>query len=782
MNMQPVNPFTRFWSLGYRRLVPIIPPSAPISERSSLFKRLQRGDDARGKMPGVKWPDGTWSGFDFVSHESTETDLARWWSMGAGVGVKTGNGLALIDADALDAADAATIRELVEANLGHLPRRIGRAPKAGYLVRVEGDFRYARVEFGPWINEGKRSRLRDRVEVLYEGRQFVADGVHPVTGTPYEWPDGVPRLADVPLVSGVALNDLLEALAQRLPSARPVHVEGGGDAPEQSTLLGDWEAVQQAVRATPNRGEAFEQREGWLAYGYALKAAAGPEHEREAKDLWLDWCARWEDGDNESDVAEADWSRMQPPFRRGARWLFETAERESGGAFAAAEAMASRWFEEPAEPLFPDMRPTGEAPGGSAGSSMAIRATAYDFPAPWTIPRRQLLYGSHYVRQFVSTTAAPTKVGKTSLQIAEALAMASGKPLLGVPVRMPLRVWLWNGEDPIDELRRRVAATMLHYGLTREDLVDGDGVSRLFLDSGRDMEIVLATSGRDGTRIAEPVEAAVMATIEANRLDVLSVDPFVSSHRVPENDNGGIDMVAKRWAKIAGRTGAAIELIHHVRKLNGGEVTIEDARGASALISAARSARALARMTKAEGLKMGLDATAARRLFRFADAQSNLALPGGEEDAWLQLVSVPLGNGLVGDVGSGSAEGTRGAGAAGLVEGDSVGVVALWAGRPAADANAAEAVCEADALARIAAGEWRRDVRAGDAWAGVPVAIAYGLDLDDEEEKGRARAIVSALIKAGKLREVTRPDRHRSVRTFVEVAQTADNLSEDVFS
>ena len=164
--------------------------------------------------------------------------------------------------------------------------------------------------------------------------------------------------------------------------------------------------------------------------------------------------------------------------------------------------------------------------------------------------------------------------------------MASGKPLLGAAPSGPLRVWLWNGEDPIEELQRRVAACMMHYGLTREDVGD-----RLFVDTGRHMPIVLATAARDGARIAEPVVRDVIRTIEENRIDVFQVDPFVSSHRVSENDNNAIDMVAKRWAYVADVTRCAVELVHHVRKLNGAEVTVEDGRGAIALIAASRSAR-----------------------------------------------------------------------------------------------------------------------------------------------------------------------------------------------
>src|SRR5690606_4620106 len=50
---------------------------------------------------------------------------------------------------------------------------------------------------------------------------------------------------------------------------------------------------------------------------------------------------------------------------------------------------------------------------------------------PATIPPREWLYGRHLMRKFVSVTVAPGGVGKSSLAIVEAVAMASGKPLLG---------------------------------------------------------------------------------------------------------------------------------------------------------------------------------------------------------------------------------------------------------------------------------------------------------------------------------------------------------------
>ena len=132
---------------------------------------------------------------------------------------------------------------------------------------------------------------------------------------------------------------------------------------------------------------------------------------------------------------------------------------------------------------FTTNEPGDEQPKGKAN----IGATPYRWRDPSTIPPRDWLYGRHYVRRYVTATIAPGGLGKSSLALVEAVAMASGKPLLGQPVRAPFRVWYWNGEDPIDEIERRVAAICVHYGLSESDLGD-----RLHCDSGRTAPIKMA--------------------------------------------------------------------------------------------------------------------------------------------------------------------------------------------------------------------------------------------------------------------------------------------------
>ncbi|MGH1571377.1 AAA family ATPase [Methylobacterium sp. P31] len=277
----------------------------------------------------------------------------------------------------------------------------------------------------------------------------------------------------------------------------------------------------------------------------------------------------------------------------------------------------------------PDYDPS---PRAEAAGRKRIRATPYVYRDPTTIPPREWVYGRHLIRRFLSTTVAPGAVGKSSLVLVEAIAMVTGRPLLGVPVPKRLRVWYWNGEDPLEEIERRVAAICLHYGIDGRELEHG-----LFLDSGRTSSIVIASRTKEGARVAEPVVESLIDTIRENEIDVLVVDPFVSTHGLTENSNDEIDLVAKTWNRVADGGNAAVELVHHVRKRQDGEFTVEDGRGAVALLAAARSARVLNPMTKDEAERAGV--ASHRGYFRVDNGKANLA-PPPDRSEWFHLAPV----------------------------------------------------------------------------------------------------------------------------------------------
>ena len=401
---------------------------------------------------------------------------------------------------------------------------------------------------------------------------------------------------------------------------------------------------------------------------------------------------------------------------------------------------------EPSAPLNDASEPVDRARAEGNRPPIKFTPTPFAWRDPSTFPRRQFVYGRHYARQFLSVTAAQTKVGKSSLCLVEAVAMSVGQNLLGIEPVRPMRIWYWNGEDPQEELERRVLAICLHYAVDQR-VVENN----LFLDSGRDTEIIVATQTKTGAVIATPVEAALTAALIDGKFDAFILDPAVSVHRVSENDNMMIDAVAKTFGRIAGRANVAIEAIHHTRKLGGSAATIEDSRGASAWTSAARDVRVLNRMTKDEGAKAGIEDGKERLYFR-ADTDGNLAPSSATE--WFHLASQGLGNGSGGHVD----------------DQDYVGVATPWKWP-----NAFEGVQVSDlrkVQAAIAAGRWRESAQAKD-WAGIAVARTLGLNPTNKAHKAKIAALLKTWIENGMFAVVEDEDDKRMKRKFIEVGTPA---------
>jgi hypothetical protein len=266
-------------------------------------------------------------------------------------------------------------------------------------------------------------------------------------------------------------------------------------------------------------------------------------------------------------------------------------------------------------------------------------ARPFEFGDPASLPQRKWIYEPHYIRGFTSLTVAPGGVGKSTLAITEAIAIATGRPLLGITPSERTKVWYWNGEDPQEEIQRRVHAVLQHHHVPKEE-VEG----WLFVGSGRDRDLVLASQDRHGTSVCEPDVQAIIKFARAEAIGVIIIDPFVSTHRVAENDNSALDRVAKAWARVAEEAQCAIGIVHHTRKPNGQAITVDDARGASALLAAARHGRTLEVMSAADADQWGIERDLRRSFVRIESGKANLR-PSARERDWLQLVGVFLPNG-----------------------------------------------------------------------------------------------------------------------------------------
>lgn len=375
--------------------------------------------------------------------------------------------------------------------------------------------------------------------------------------------------------------------------------------------------------------------------------------------------------------------------------------------------------------------------------------TPYACVDPSSIPARPFLYEPIYIRKFTTGTAALGAIGKTGVVTVEALALATGLPLLGVEPRGQFRVVFWNGEDPMDELARSFAGARMHYGITEEQIG-----GRLFVDSGRTMPIEIARIDRwDGAKIAVPAQRGMVQSLLERKIDVLILDPFVSTHSVPENDNGAMDKVARTWNEIAEEANVSVHHVFHTTKISAGRVaTAMNLRGAVAALNKLRYVRVLNRMDKKDGEPLGLDTTQLSRYLSADDSEKSNLLPPGSARTWFQLTSVDLGNADV------ERDGKH-------AKNDKVRVAAQW---EYPDVDLIEPTDEQVQQAGELMGDklWRKTSTSKEDWVGVPVAQALGMDIDHPVHKRRVTKLVKAWIDQGLLVTVLpeKGDKHNNKR------------------
>lgn len=224
-------------------------------------------------QPGTKKPGlfrrGGWREYPAWSkhceRDTTSNEVDVWgdWPE-AGIGIAAGKVIG-IDIDILaDPQVAASVEALAKKMLGDTPAvRIGHAPKRLLVYRARTPF---------------RGFKRPPIEVLGLGQQFIAYGIHPDTGKPYDWP--VETLADIDLP---ALPELTEEAAQAFVAAalaiipetlRPatLPVLAASSEPWNGDLLGTNEGVTAALQYIPNADLDYDS---WVRIGLAIKGALG---------------------------------------------------------------------------------------------------------------------------------------------------------------------------------------------------------------------------------------------------------------------------------------------------------------------------------------------------------------------------------------------------------------------------------------------------------------------------------------------------------------------------
>lgn len=272
-----------------------------------------------------------------------------------------------------------------------------------------------------------------------------------------------------------------------------------------------------------------------------------------------------------------------------------------------------------------------------------LTADFLDTLNPAMIPVRQWVLGRSLLKGYLSVLVAPPGVGKSTLGIAQAIAIITGKEITGQPVHRRGKVWIYNNEDDTDELKRRIAAVLQH-----NDIAFADIRGQLALNSGADRPLLVAKTLADGTVIRLPDVEACIDHIQKHEIAVFIVDPFIETHECEENSNQQIKRVGQMFRDIARRANCAVLLVHHTAKppqgsSEGHAGNMNTARGASALIGVSRVIETLFGMSKKDAERHGIRENLRHLYVRLDDAKANLSL-ASPEAKWFKRVGVVIAN------------------------------------------------------------------------------------------------------------------------------------------
>lgn len=270
-------------------------------------------------------------------------------------------------------------------------------------------------------------------------------------------------------------------------------------------------------------------------------------------------------------------------------------------------------------------------PGNSAATNMfdssevtAEQLATRGSDARWTRRKpRPWLLGRRYLPGYITLTVAPPGTGKSTYAMAEALSIVTGKRITHNAVYEQGAVWVYNTEDPLDELENSMIAAAKCHKIKKSETRD------LWLTSGCQKPIKLAASDGRGNRQANTAQIdSIIKFIRRNSIRLFVVDPLVRCHSLRESDNDDMDYLAQIFSRIAQEAQCAVNLVHHTPKGAGTPGSKDVARGAGALIAAARIAHTIYDMTDKEAKSLGVSADRAPWYMRLDSAKSNMSAPG----------------------------------------------------------------------------------------------------------------------------------------------------------
>lgn len=258
--------------------------------------------------------------------------------------------------------------------------------------------------------------------------------------------------------------------------------------------------------------------------------------------------------------------------------------------------------------------------------------------AGMTAKSRPRLYGNHLLKGYLTLLNAPGGAGKSIFSMTMACGLALGRDLLNLGDVKPRKVLILNNEDPQAELQLRLMAIAKVYRLSQDELQQLPKM--LTFQSGYNHRLTVAAEF-DGLVSATAIQEELIEYCRVNEIEALFLDPLVSLHDSPENDNVAMDKVIAVLRTVAEKGGVGIYLVHHSKKGAQAATPDDSARGASAIIAGVRANYGLAKMTRDEAKKFILPEDAWPHMIRLDSGKRNYA-PSAADADWFELQNIPI--------------------------------------------------------------------------------------------------------------------------------------------
>lgn len=518
--------------------------------------------------------------------------IESWWQKwpNANIGIDTGkSGLLVVDVDVKDGKDGQESLDMLELEYGELngtPRVISPTGSTHYYFRTTKEIANSQSSIG-----------RD-IDVRASGGYVVGPGSVTERGR-YKWDHKTDKIPNAPR--------WLEKLCAKATSTR--------DAEIQATTLDTKENLSRGTDYLRNSAPVAIEGDGGDLCTFKV-ACRLKDIGLSAKSTLKLMLSEWND-------------RCEPPWEPAdLKAKVSSAYRNSQNAQGSNAADAEFDVIEPGD---------DEGEEVVAKNLESFCAANLDLI---NIPKRDWVLYGRLISGYVTLTVAPGGTGKSLYTMLELLAVATGRPLTGIEPEKTGRVLIYNTEDPLDEVKRRLVALALLHNIPMKEL------RNVYIQSGLERPLKLAAEHRGSPRIGLDADL-LEGHISEFEFVAVSVDPLVRAHRLNENDNTSADVLMQCVSRVAQRANCAISLVHHTAKNRSSEQlagNIDFARGASAFVNAARIASTLTTMDKLSSERLGVGDVERGFYLRLDNAKSNMAPPDASA-RWFKKVGVNLNNG-----------------------------------------------------------------------------------------------------------------------------------------